>query len=134
MKRITFLVVIVVAAVVAMAGTSAAAKPGPSVTISVAKPVVVFGGADVLSGMVSNKQAGEPVIVLAQAFGDATFLGSTGSIELNQSIVGMARTPSGRGYWLVASDGGIFAYGDATFHGSTGSIALNRPIVGMAPA
>ncbi len=74
MKRITFLVVIVVAAVVAMAGTSAAAKPGPSVTISVAKPVVVFGGADVLSGMVSNKQAGEPVIVLAQAFGDATFL------------------------------------------------------------
>ena len=36
------------------------------------------------------------------------------------------------GYWLVASDGGIFAYGDAGFYGSTGGIALNRPVVGMA--
>ena len=36
------------------------------------------------------------------------------------------------GYWLVASDGGIFAFGDAGFHGSTGGITLNKPIVGMA--
>jgi lysophospholipase L1-like esterase len=41
-------------------------------------------------------------------------------------------TPA-RGYWLVASDGGIFTYGDAGFFGSAGAIALNRPIVGMAP-
>ena len=34
------------------------------------------------------------------------------------------------GYWLVASDGGIFAF-NARFYGSTGSIALNKPIVGM---
>ena len=27
------------------------------------------------------------------------------------------RTPDGRGYWLVASDGGIFAFGDAGFYG-----------------
>ena len=45
----------------------------------------------------------------------------------------MAPTPDGDGYWLVASDGGIFSYGDATFYGSTGSMHLNRPIVGMAP-
>ncbi len=38
------------------------------------------------------------------------------------------------GYWLVASDGGIFAFGDARFSGSTGAIRLNRPMVGMAPA
>jgi hypothetical protein len=44
----------------------------------------------------------------------------------------MAATPSGKGYWLVASDGGIFAFGDAGFFGSTGALALNRPIVGMA--
>ena len=41
-------------------------------------------------------------------------------------------TPDGGGYWLVASDGGIFAYGDAQFYGSTGSIHLAQPIVGMA--
>jgi hypothetical protein len=40
--------------------------------------------------------------------------------------------PTPRGYWLVATDGGIFAYGDARFFGSTGAIRLNQPIVGMA--
>jgi hypothetical protein len=44
----------------------------------------------------------------------------------------MAATPDGGGYWLVASDGGIFAFGDAGFHGSTGGISLNKPVVGMA--
>jgi hypothetical protein len=61
-----------------------------------------------------------------------TFHGSTGGLRLNRPIVGMAATPSGHGYWLVASDGGIFTFGDAEFHGSTGSLRLNRPIVGMA--
>ncbi|HEX3842390.1 MAG TPA: S53 family peptidase [Acidimicrobiales bacterium] len=36
------------------------------------------------------------------------------------------------GYWLVASDGGIFSFGHAGFYGSTGALNLNRPIVGMA--
>ena len=44
----------------------------------------------------------------------------------------MAATPSGGGYWMVASDGGIFAHGTAGFFGSTGAMALNKPIVGMA--
>ncbi|HXQ60916.1 MAG TPA: NlpC/P60 family protein, partial [Acidimicrobiales bacterium] len=42
-------------------------------------------------------------------------------------------TPDGGGYWLVASDGGIFTFGDAAFHGSTGAVHLNQPIVAMAP-
>ena len=41
------------------------------------------------------------------------FHGSTGSLTLNKPIVGMAATPDGQGYWLVASDGGVFAFGDA---------------------
>ena len=45
----------------------------------------------------------------------------------------MASTRSGKGYWLVAWDGGIFTFGDARFHGSTGAMHLNRPVVGMAP-
>ena len=44
----------------------------------------------------------------------------------------MAATPDGGGYWLVASDGGVFAFGDAGFHGSTGNIRLTKPVVGMA--
>jgi hypothetical protein len=43
----------------------------------------------------------------------------------------MASTPSGNGYWLVASDGGIFAFGDAPFEGSAGATRLGRPIAGM---
>jgi Peptidase A4 family/Putative Ig domain len=37
-----------------------------------------------------------------------------------------------QGYWMVASDGGIFTFGDAGYFGSTGGMQLNRPIVGMA--
>jgi hypothetical protein len=65
-------------------------------------------------------------------FGDASFWGSTGSIRLNQPVVGMGVTPSTNGYWLVASDGGIFSFGDAGFFGSMGGQHLNKPIVGMA--
>ncbi len=55
-----------------------------------------------------------------------------GGQRLNKPIVTMAATPSGKGYWLVASDGGVFAFGDAGFFGSTGGIALQKPIVTMA--
>ena len=38
-----------------------------------------------------------------------------------------------QGYWLDATDGGIFTYPNNTFYGSTGSIKLNKPMVGMDP-
>ena len=65
-------------------------------------------------------------------FGDAAFYGSTGAVQLNSPIVGMAATADGHGYWLVAADGGIFTFGDAPFYGSTGAVRLNSPVVGMA--
>ena len=52
-------------------------------------------------------------------------------IKLAKPIVGMAATPDGQGYWLVATDGGVFSYGDAKFYGSTGAIHLNQPIVNI---
>jgi hypothetical protein len=51
---------------------------------------------------------------------------------LNRPMVGMSPTSDAKGYWEVASDGGIFAFGDAQFHGSTGNLNLNKPVVGMA--
>jgi hypothetical protein len=40
-------------------------------------------------------------------------------------------TETGNGYWLVASDGGIFTFGDAGLRGSMGATRLNRPVLGM---
>ncbi len=37
-----------------------------------------------------------------------------------------------QGYWLGASDGGIFNYGNTRFFGSRGGKPLNDPVVGMA--
>ena len=65
------------------------------------------------------------------AFGQ-DFCGSTGGIALNKPVVGMAALAGQGGYWLVASDGGVFSYGNAQFYGSTGSLRLNAPVVGMA--
>ena len=77
------------------------------------------------------------VLLLAPVPGDADdgaahFYGSKGGQPLNAPIVGMARTQAGDGYWLVASDGGIFTFGNAAFAGSMGGRPLNSPIVGMA--
>src|SRR3546814_14941276 len=52
-------------------------------------------------------------------------------MKLNQPIVGMAPTPTGSGYWLVAADGGIFTFGEARFRGSSGGHARPHPIVAM---
>jgi hypothetical protein len=65
-------------------------------------------------------------------FGDAAAPGDPTALRPNKPVVGMASTPDGKGYWLVASDGGIFAFGNAPYAGSTGGLRLNKPIVGMA--
>ncbi len=58
--------------------------------------------------------------------------GTLVGIRLQKPIIGMQVTPSGRGYWLFASDGGVFSFGDAHFYGSTGALRLRAPIVSMA--
>jgi hypothetical protein len=61
----------------------------------------------------------------------ATF-GGAQDLPLTQPITGMAATPTGNGYWLVAGDGGIFTFGDARFYGSMGAAHLNQPVFSMA--
>ncbi len=63
------------------------------------------------------------------AFGVPAY-GAPGT-PLNRPVVGASTTNDRQGYWMVASDGGVFSYGDAHFYGSTGNIHLNQPIVGL---
>ena len=63
------------------------------------------------------------------AFGDSGFYGSVPGLGLHPAgsgkpnsldapIVGMVPSADGGGYFMVASDGGVFAFGDARFAGS----------------
>ena len=98
-------------------------------------PMFVKGGADPVTSLLSFQITSGP------GRGALTFSPGTGPDELAtyQGVPALAgvtvpfrATFPGRGYWLVASDGGVFTFGDAGFFGSTGAIALNKPIVGMA--
>ncbi len=48
------------------------------------------------------------------------------------AVIGVAATADGGGYWLAATDGGVFSYGTASFHGSMGGQHLNAPVVAIA--
>ena len=79
------------------------------------------------------------------AFGDAGFFGSIPGAglhpagsgmpnSLNAPIVGMVPSSDGGGYFMVASDGGVFAFGDAKFAGSCPGIGgCNGKAVAVMP-
>ena len=98
--------------------------------LAAALPVVALACIG-LAGPASPAAAAAPPVNSAVPFG-TTAVGANAVTGANAPVVGVASTPDGGGYWLVASDGGIFSYGDAHFYGSTGSLHLNAPIVGMA--
>jgi plastocyanin len=62
------------------------------------------------------------------------FFGSLGGKHLNAPIVGIANTADGQGYFMAASDGGVFTFGNAAFQGSLGALKLNSPITGISVA
>jgi hypothetical protein len=93
---------------------------------------VAFG-----SGAASTFQVVSPTTIVAQvppgpATGATVDVSVTNASGTSRSWAGDHYTYAVPGYWLVASDGGVFAYGQAGFHGSTGATALNKPVVGMA--
>jgi hypothetical protein len=79
------------------------------------------------------------------AFGDSGFYGSIPGLglrpadsglpnSLNAPIVGMVPSADGHGYFMVASDGGVFAFGDARFAGSCPGIGgCNGAAVAVMP-
>ena len=60
----------------------------------------------------------------------AVWNGSNWSVV--DSVIEMAATPSGKGYWLTDSVGDVSSHGVAVNYGSIGGQQLNAPIVGMA--
>jgi hypothetical protein len=44
------------------------------------------------------------------------------------------RSTTAKGYWLVASDGGIFSFGDLPFLVSDANVASIDPFIGMVAA
>ncbi len=80
------------------------------------------------------------------AFGDAPYVGSIPGLgllpagsggpgkHLNAPIVGMVPSASGAGYFMIGSDGGVFAFGDAQYEGSCPGIGgCVGAAVGVAP-
>ena len=65
--------------------------------------------------------------------GSAQVGASTSGPVSSHLVVAMATDAATGGYWLVASDGGVFSF-DAPFHGSAGALPLARPVVGAASA
>ena len=56
---------------------------------------------------------------------------SSGAIPLVAPVVAVAATPSGRGYWRAARDGGVLTAGDAPYMGSASNYR-NSGVVGIA--
>jgi hypothetical protein len=49
-------------------------------------------------------------------------------------VIGLVPTADDSGYWLVGSDGGIFAFGDAPFVGSLPGLGIQvTNVVGAVP-
>jgi hypothetical protein len=83
------------------------------------------------SGAISASAALAPGIYTVSGT-DADSNGDTGTWAFTLNVTPPGPQPPTTGYWLVASDGGIFSFGNAGFFGSTGNIHLNQPVVGMA--
>jgi len=50
------------------------------------------------------------------------------------NIVSIVPTPDGGGYWLIGSDGGVFAFGDAASQGSLAGVGVHvNGVVGAVP-
>ena len=63
-------------------------------------------------------------------FGDAGAFGSLPGIGVSPAhpVIGLVPTSDDAGYWLIGSDGGIFAFGDAPFVGSCREWGYRSPI------
>ena len=90
--------------------------------------VIVHAGSDNYANIPSDRystSAGPGPDATTKATGDAGARAACG-------VVAPTGGTTGGGYWLAATDGGVFTFGDADFLGSMGGTPLNSPIVTVA--
>jgi hypothetical protein len=119
----------------------ATATPGNPLTMS-ASPLTLPGAVKSLNytasgNLVVNYNDAGALAVISGSMSSTPTLGPAFALSGQApNVNGMSVLPMvaaiNRGYWEVASDGGIFSFGDAAFHGSMGGIPLDKPVVGMA--
>ena len=82
-----------------------------------------------------KRLAGGAAIGTAAA-GGLLLSGSTPTLARNipTSVSAKATAPGGGGYWLVGSNGAVYAYGGAATYGDMADKHLNAPVVGIVPA
>ncbi|KJE75549.1 hypothetical protein [Ferrimicrobium acidiphilum] len=117
--------------------TASALSGASTPTVSGSAPAVGYHLADADGGVFNFGASG----FYGSTYSDG-LTGFTDSHPLSAPIVGIAEMASGKGYWMVGADGGVFNFGDAAFYGNTysdgltgltGSHPLGSPVVGIAP-
>ena len=111
-----------------LAATLLAVAAAVGVTVA-ASPVASARAADPAAHRSGPFDAGGPTAGARAAGSDVD---SPHTVLSTHLVVASASDPVGHGYWITASDGGVFAFG-APFEGSAGNLILTRPVVGMAP-
>jgi hypothetical protein len=110
------------------------ARPARSIRTRRALIGATVLGAIVIAGSAaaSTNASSDPRANTVRPVDGAPTLGPRTGEELNANFVGLAAPRSGRGYWVAASDGGVFTHGKVRFFGSLGERPLTKPIVGIA--
>ena len=93
---------------------------------------VDFGGAPAPRFSVDSPTSITATVPSGPSAGATVDISVQGADGFGRPVPGDQYTYTQTGYWLVASDGGIFTFGHTSFYGSTGALRLNRPVVGMA--
>ncbi len=67
-------------------------------------------------------------------YGYASYFGSVPGhgITGQPTVVGIASSPTGSGYWLAGANGAVYSYGDATFLGAPDASHLVAPVSAIA--
>ena len=122
MRRSPLFVAALSTLLLALAAVGAAAGP-PSVTISLSRPNVVYGGSVALSGKVSDKKAGQTVQLMAEAYPATSF-----------SPLGSPVTTTAGGRWSEVVKPTIETSYQATWKSATSSAVRVkvRPLITLA--